>query len=123
MIPDKMKEILKYEGVVAIATQGEGKAHLVNTWNSYIQVINDQKLLFPVGGMNKTEINIEKNNNIELTLGSREVEGLQGPGTGFLICGTMSFIKQGTEFDLIKKKHPWARAAGEIKIDTVKQTL
>lgn len=123
MIPEKMKEVLKHEGVVGIATQGQGKAHLVNTWNSYIQVIDDNKILFPVGFMNETEANIEKNNEVEVTMGSREVEGFQGPGTGFLICGTMKFLKQGSEFNLIKEKHTWARAVGEIKIDSVKQTL
>ncbi|WP_186430916.1 pyridoxamine 5'-phosphate oxidase family protein [Clostridium sp. BSD9I1] len=123
MIPEKMKEVLKYEGVVAVATQGEGKAHLVNTWNSYIQVIDDNKVLFPVGFMNETEANIEKNNKVEVTMGSREVQGFQGQGTGFLINGTMCFIKEGKEFDLIKQKYPWARAAGEIRINSIKQTL
>lgn len=106
MIPQKMIEVLKHEGVVAIATQGEGKVHLVNTWNSYIQVIDDNKILFPVGLMNETEANIQRNNKVEVTFGSREVEGFQGPGTGFLICGTMKFIKEGNEFNLIKQKHP-----------------
>ncbi|MDP4161053.1 MAG: hypothetical protein Q8911_15040 [Bacillota bacterium] len=41
MIPDKLLEILKHEGVVAIATQGEEGPNLVNTWNSYVQIIGE----------------------------------------------------------------------------------
>ena len=34
MIPEIMRQVLKHEGVVAIATQSDGGTHLVNTWNS-----------------------------------------------------------------------------------------
>lgn len=33
VIPEKLLQVLKHEGVVAIATQGEEGPHLVNTWN------------------------------------------------------------------------------------------
>ena len=74
MIPDKMMEVLKCEGVVALVTMGGDDPHLVNTWNSYIQVTQDEHLLIPVGGMIRTEANLQVNNRILLTLGSREVE-------------------------------------------------
>ncbi|GAN35228.1 MAG: pyridoxamine 5'-phosphate oxidase family protein [Candidatus Brocadia sp. AMX2] len=123
MIPDKMLEILKYEGVVAIATMGGDGPHMVNTWNSYIVVTQDGHLLLPVGGMIRTEANVGKNNNILLTLGSREVEGFHGPGAGFLIKGTAVFIKSGEQFDIVKKRFSWARAAMEITILSATQTL
>lgn len=123
MIPDKMLEILKYEGVVAIATMGGDGPHMVNTWNSYIVVTQDGHLLLPVGGMIRTEANVGKNNNILLTLGSREVEGFRGPGAGFLIKGTAVFIKSGEQFDIVKKRFSWARAAMEITILSATQTL
>ncbi len=40
MIPEKVKEILKHEGVVASATQGKDGPHLINTWHSYVQITN-----------------------------------------------------------------------------------
>lgn len=123
MIPDKMTEVLKYEGVVAIATAGDDGPHMVNTWNSYIQITGDGQLLIPAGGMRRTEANVEQNNNILLTLGSREVEGLRSPGAGFLIKGTAAFIKSGEQFDIVKKIFPWARAAMEITISSATQTL
>ena len=36
MIPDKMLEILKYEGVVAIVTMGGDGSYMVNTGNNYM---------------------------------------------------------------------------------------
>ena len=37
MIPEKLLEVLKQDGVVAIATLGQDGPHMVNTWNSYIE--------------------------------------------------------------------------------------
>ena len=74
MLPEMFLQVLKHEGVVAIATQGDGHPHLVNTWNSYVQITADEHLLVPVGGMNRTEQNVLKNDAVLLTLGSREVE-------------------------------------------------
>lgn len=123
MLPEKLLEIIKYEGVVAIVTQGDIEPHVVNTWNSYIKITEEDKILIPVGNMNVTEKNIEKNNNIQLTLGSREVQGKIGPGTGFLIKGTASLAKDGVAYDTIKNSFPWARAALEVKVNSAVQTL
>ena len=122
-IPEKMLEVLSHEGVVAIATHGDGGLHLVNTWHSYVQVTGDGRLLYPAGGMNATEFNIEKDNSVLLTVGSREVEGHRGVGAGFLISGSVAFLKDGPDFAAIKQRFPWARAAVEITVKSVTQTL
>ncbi len=123
MIPDKMMQVLKCEGVVAIVTMGADGPHVVNTWNNYIYVTENEHLLIPVGGMVRTEANLETNNRLWVTLGSREVEGNNGPGTGFLIKGTAAFLKSGEPFDIVKRRFSWARAAMEITILSVTQTL
>ncbi|HEX3031727.1 MAG TPA: pyridoxamine 5'-phosphate oxidase family protein [Bacillota bacterium] len=123
MIPEKLSQVLQHEGVVAIVTQGEDGPHVVNTWNSYIQVTSEDSLLIPAGFMHKTEKNITINPDVLVTAGAREVEGNHGPGTGFLIKGTAAFRKEGSEFELIRGKFPWARAALEIKIASATQTL
>jgi hypothetical protein len=51
MIPEKLLEILRQDGVVAIATLGQDGPHLVNTWNSYVRISSDGRLLFPAGYM------------------------------------------------------------------------
>jgi hypothetical protein len=123
MIPEKMLEVLKHEGVVAIVTQASEAAHVVNTWNSYITIAEDGRLLGPVGGMNTTEANIKKNNRVLITLGSREVNGFHSKGTGFLVTVTAASIHKGTEFDEVKQKFPWARAVLEIRPESITQTL
>ncbi len=123
MIPDKIQEILKHEGVVAIATQGKNGPHLVNTWNSYVQVSETGSLLVPVGGMQETQENLHKDNRVLVTLGSREITGLQGPGAGFLITGTAQITNSGNLYDLVHKKFPWARAVLEINIHSAEQTI
>ena len=73
--------------------------------------------------MIRTEPNVEKNNNILLTLGSREAQGLYGPSAGFLIKGTAAFVKTGEQFDIVKKRFSWARATMELTILSATQTL
>ncbi len=123
MIPEKLVEVIKHEGVATIGTYADEKIHLSNTWNSYIVITENGKLLYPAGGMNVTESNIEKNNKVQMTVGSREVEGFHGPGTGFRINGTAAFIKSGPDLEKIKQKYPWARAVVEISIESATQTL
>ena len=77
----------------------------------------------PVGGMKTTEANLQKDNRVLATLGSREVLGLRGPGAGFLIIGTAKISTSGDQYDLIKKKFPWARAVLEIAANSIEQTI
>jgi len=122
MIPEKLLEILKQDGVVAIATLGQDGPHMVNTWNSYIRVSADGRLLIPAGYMHCTEANIEFNPNVLITLGSSKVQGLHGPGAGFLIKGTAAFVTSGSDFDVLKAKFSWLRATLAVTPDTVTQT-
>jgi predicted pyridoxine 5'-phosphate oxidase superfamily flavin-nucleotide-binding protein len=123
MIPETMRDVLKEEGVVAIATLGKDGPHLVNTWNSYVRITEDERLLIPAGSMNLTEANIATNNNVLLTLGSKNVPGKHGPGTGFLVRGTAAFLTSGPDFDATKDIFSWARAALSVTISSATQTL
>ena len=123
MIPEKLLEALKQDGVVAIATLGQDGPHMVNTWNNYIQITDDGRLLIPAGYMKRTEANIAFNSNVLITLGSSKVAGKLGPGTGFLIKGTAAFVSSGPDFDAIKAKFVWARGAVAVTIASVTQTL
>ncbi|MGB3225599.1 MAG: pyridoxamine 5'-phosphate oxidase family protein [Desulforhopalus sp.] len=122
MIPEKLKEILKNTGIAAIATLGKDGPHLVNTWNSYIKISEDGRLLIPAGYMNRTEANVTYNDQVLITLNSRKVKGNHGPGAGFLIKGTASFITSGPDYDLLKAKFDWVRATLAVSIDSAEQT-
>jgi hypothetical protein len=123
MLTNIFLEVLQHEGVAAIATLG-AKPHLVNTWNSYIQVTDGRHLLIPVGGMHQTQENIAANPKVLLTVGAREVVGRRGqPGTGFLVTGTAEFLSGGEDFDRIRAKFGWARAVLKITVESATQTL
>ena len=123
MIPEKLAEVLRHEGVVAIATLGQDGPHMVNTWNSYLQLSAVERILIPVGYMRRTEANIAHDNQVLITLGSREVAGKMGPGTGFLIIGTASIEATGSDFDATRARFPWARAVMAVTANSIEQTL
>lgn len=125
MLNEKLLAILAHpnDGAVSMVTTGDDGAHLVNTWNNYIEVTADDRLLIPAAGYNKTEKNLAKHNAITLSIASREIEGYKGKGTGFIVDGTTRFIKSGEEFDHMKKKFPWARAVLEVTVTSAKQML
>lgn len=122
MIDEKLLEIMKKDGVVAIATLGENGPHLVNTWNNYLRISEDGRLFIPAGYMHKTESNVAYNPDVLITLGSSKVKGLHGPGAGFLIKGKAEFIKSGPDFDFMKAKFSWLRATLAVTIESATQT-
>jgi len=123
MFDEKFKEVVSKEGVVAIVTYAEDEAHVVNTWNTYLVFPDAQRILIPAWKMLKTEQKITKNNKVLLTLGTKEVEGRMGPGTGYLIKGTARFVRAGEEFDLMKSKFGFLTRVLEVTVSSVKQTL
>jgi len=122
MIPETLQQILKQDGVVAIATLGQDGPHLVNTWNSYIRTTDDGRLLIPAGYMHRTEANVAFNPEVLITVGSSKVQGLHGPGAGFLIKGQAAFVTSGPDFELLKAKFSWLRATLVVTPDSVTQT-
>lgn len=125
MLNEKLLAILSHpsDGAVTIVTNGDDGSHLVNTWNSYIVVTPDDKLLIPAYGYNKTEKNLSVHNDVILSIASREIEGYKAKGTGFIVNGTTRFVKSGEDFDRMKEKFTWIRAVLEITVTTAQQML
>lgn len=123
MIPEVLRQVLKYDGVVAIATVGQDGPHMVNTWNSYVIVTEDERLLLPAGYMNRTEANVAFDDRVLLTAGSVKVKGLQGAGTGFLVKGRASFVSSGPDFEVVKARFSWARATLAVRVESATQTI
>jgi hypothetical protein len=122
MVPDTLLEIMKQDGVVAIATLGAEGPHLVNSWNSYLRIAPDGRLFIPAGYMHRTEANVAHNPDVLITLGSGKVRGLHGPGAGFLIKGKAAFLTSGPDFDFMKKRFPWLRGTLAVTIESATQT-
>lgn len=122
-LSDKFHEVLQHEGVVAIMTSGI-EPHLVNSWNSYIVVTEDERLLFPAYAYKKTGKNLEQDNRITISVGSKNVPGYKDyPGTGFIIKGTARFIDSGEEFEMMKEKFSFLNRVLEVTVDKAKQML
>jgi hypothetical protein len=123
MLSEKFFEVIANEGVVSIVSWGNDEPHVVNTWNSYVNITADGRLLIPAAGMRKTQKNVGINNKVKVTLGSREVMGYKFMGTGFLIEGTAKFVESGSELDMMKEKFPFLNRVLEITVTSQKQTL
>ncbi|WP_346876718.1 MULTISPECIES: pyridoxamine 5'-phosphate oxidase family protein [unclassified Clostridium] len=123
MFTDKFFEVLNHEGVVSIVTCANNTAHVANTWNSYLIVVEENKILIPAAAMIKTEENINANPKVKLTLGSKEVMGYKYMGTGFLLEGTAKFLKDGDNFKKMKEKCPFLTRTLEVTVTSCKQTL
>jgi len=125
VLNEKLLAILSHpaDGAISMVTNGEDGPHLVNTWNSYITVTPDDKLLIPAAGYNKTEKNLASHNELLLSIASREIDGYRGKGTGFIVTGSTRFVKSGEDFDRMKEKFSWIRAVLEVTVTSAKQML
>jgi len=123
-LPEKFYDVLLHEGVVAIVSWTDGEPHVVNTWNSYLVVTDDERILIPAYGMRKTEKNVNVNNKVKLTLGSKEVIGFQNyQGTGFIIEGTAAYLESGATYEMMKEKFSFLTRVVEITVTSIKQKI
>lgn len=103
-------------GIVSVATvSAEHKPHIANTWNKYLILTEDGKILMPLFGFRKTEANINNDAYTEVTLGSDKVQGRMGMGTGFLLVGTSEVLSEGELFD---KMHDKCNFASRVLVFT-----
>jgi hypothetical protein len=124
MLTENFYDVLKNEGVVSIVSWGIGEPHIVNTWNSYLVVTSDERILIPAYAMHKTEKNVNQNNKVKMALGSKEVLGYNDyQGTGFVVEGTAKYIESGAEFDMMKEKFSFLTRVLEITVSSAKQML
>lgn len=124
MLPEKFHEVLKNEGVVSIVSWSTGEPHIVNTWNSYLVVTDDERVLIPAYAMRHTESNILQNPKVKLSLGSKAVLGYNDyQGTGFIVEGTGKYLESGDEYDMMKEKFSFLTRVLEITVTSAKQML
>lgn len=122
-LSEKFHEVLNHEGVVSITSWGV-EVHVANTWNSYLVVTSDERILIPAYALRKTEKNVEVNDKVKLTLGSKEVLGFKDyQGTGFLVDGTARYFSEGEEYDMMKEKFSFLTRVLEITVESAKQML
>lgn len=124
MLTEKFYDALKNEGVVSIVSWGVSEPHIVNTWNSYLVITSDERILIPAYAMHRTEKNVNENNKVKISLGSKEVLGYNNyQGTGFIVEGTAKYLESGAEFDMMKEKFSFLTRVLEITVSSAKQML
>jgi hypothetical protein len=124
ILSEKFYCVLKQEGVVSIVSWGNSEPHIVNTWNSYLVVTSDERILIPAYAMRKTENNLSQNNKLKMALGSKNVVGYNDyQGTGFVIEGTGKYLETGSEFEMMKKKFSFLTRVLEVTVTSAKQML
>ncbi|MGL4411868.1 MAG: pyridoxamine 5'-phosphate oxidase family protein [Bacteroidales bacterium] len=120
---EKFHQALKHEGIVSITSWGV-EVHVANTWNSFLVVTDDERILIPSYGYRKTSKNVDVNDNVLLTFGTREVLGHKDyPGIGFLVEGSARFFNSGAEFDMMKEKFSFLNRVLEIKVKKITQKI
>lgn len=125
MLPEKFYEIIAHEGVFTIMSWGaHEQPNMAHTWNSYLIITEDKRILLPAGGLKITEENVAKNNHVIIAVASKEVEGKNGyQGTGLHLDATAEFVTAGPDFEAIHARFPWARSAMALTVTASKQLL
>ncbi|SEL03522.1 Pyridoxamine 5'-phosphate oxidase [Carnobacterium iners] len=125
MLSKKFFEVIKHEGVVSITSWGSGESPNVRcTWNSFLRITEDERILVPIAGFTSVQKDVIKNDKVILTLGSREIEGFNGyQGTGFLIEGQARFLDAGEEFGQMKERYSFMNKLLEVTVESQRQLL
>ena len=124
MFNEKFFEVLKYDGVVSIVTWGNEEPSITNTWNSYLQIKDENRILIPAAGFTRAEKDINVNIDVKVALGSKEIMGNNNyQGTGFALEGTGKFLTSGEDFDFMREKFPFLTRVFEITVTSAKQLL
>lgn len=111
-------------GIVSVATVSpEGKPHIANTWNKYLILTEDEKILMPCFGFRHTEANAAHQDYVEVVIGSDKVQGKMGLGTGFLLTGKAEFLKEGELFERMHAKCSFANRVLIFTPESCRQTI
>ena len=115
---------IAHPGIVSIATaSADGKPHIANTWNKYLIVTEEEQILIPCFGFHTTEENALHQPHMELSLGSDQIQGKLGMGTGFLLTGTGKFLSEGALYAQMRAKCDWIKRVLVFSPESCRQTV
>lgn len=109
ILNDVFFDCVKHDGIVSVcSSSSQGKGHVANTWNKYLIITDDEKILIPCFGFHETEKNIGFDPSVEIVIGSHKVPGKVGMGTGFLLKGNAKFLNYGSLYEQMHDKCAFA---------------
>lgn len=112
--------------VVAITTAGAEGPHVAATWADFVivkQADGKDLILIPAGGYKTTEENLKNDPRIQLLIGSKQLSGKSGSGSGYRLSGLGAIETTGANFEAVHTRFSWARAALVIEVQSVDQLL
>ncbi len=121
MLDVLVRAVLAQEGSAALVTAGSEGPHLVATWHSYMEILDDQTIAFPAGGLKKTEANIKAGSPVQMIIGAQG-EGGKG-GKGYRLTGAAEFQKGTEVHERLRARFPWCRAAVVMTLNKVEKVL
>ena len=123
MLTNIFLEVLQHEGVAAIATLWRQAAPRQHLEQLYPGDGRSPSADTRRRGMHQTEENIAANPKVLLTVGAREVAGRRGHRAPVSSSRELPNFFRGEDFDRVRAKFGWARAALKITVESATQTL
>lgn len=121
MLDATVLAVLKAEGSATFMTKGPEGPHLVATWQSYLDAIDDRTLVFPAAGYRVTEANLAHDPSVQMIIGRQR--SAEGAALGFRLSGTAEVQAEGALRERMKAKYPWCRAAIVMTVTGVERIL
>lgn len=121
MLDATVLAVLEAEGSATFVTNGPAGPHLVATWQSYLDILDDETLAFPAGGYRVTEANLALDPSVQMVIGGKV--GPTGAALGFRLTGTAELQAGSGLHERLKLKHPWCRAAVVMRVTKVERIL
>jgi hypothetical protein len=121
MLDANVRAVLGAEGSATFVTKGADGPHLVATWQSYLDVVDDETLVFPAGGYRMTEANLARDPSIQMIIADKRSPA--GPAIGFRLTGTAELQSTNAQHERLKAKYPWCRGVVVMHVKHVERIL
>lgn len=122
MLNAELRALLGEEGAASFVTTGPDGPHLVATWQSYIEVLDERTLAFPAGGYRRTEANLRTGSPVQMVISAKNPPG-GGKSTGYRLTGTARLEADTPLHARLRERFPWCRAAVILSVDGVEKIL
>jgi hypothetical protein len=121
LLDETVRAVLGSEGSATFVTNGLDGPHLVATWQSYLEVLDDETLIFPAGGYRATESNLARDATVQMIIADKR--GPQGPAIGFRLTGTAELQQDHALHGRLKVNYPWCRGVVVMRVKKVERIL
>lgn len=121
MFDATVRAVLGAEGSATFVTNGADGPHLVATWQSYLEILDDETLAFPAGGYRATEANLKRDPSVQMVIADKRSPA--GPAIGFRLKGTAEVQSGQALHERLKAKYPWCRGVLVMHVKQVERIL